>query len=70
MRAAHPNWLGAPLNVTGCAFAGKLLGGGSYASGGIVGWNRPTGTCTLTNCLYAPASATGSENAEKHGEAD
>ena len=52
---------GASLNVTGCAFAGKLLGGGSYASGGIVGWNRPTGTVTLTNCLYAPASATGSE---------
>ena len=53
---------GASLNVTGCAFAGKLLGGGgSYASGGIVGWRRTTDTCTLTNCLYAPASATGSE---------
>jgi hypothetical protein len=52
---------GASLNVTGCAFAGKLLGGDSYASGGIVGWRRTTDTCTLTNCLYAPASATGSE---------
>jgi len=52
---------GASLNVTGCAFTGKLLGGDSYASGGIVGWRRTTNACTLTNCLYAPASATGSE---------
>ena len=51
----------ASLNVTGCAFVGKLLGGGSYASGGIVGWRRTTNACTLTDCLYAPASATGSE---------
>lgn len=57
------------LNVTGCAFTGKLLYTGAKATtscGGFVGWTSG-GTINFTNCLYAPASATGSEHAINEG---
>ena len=59
----------ASLSMTGCAFTGKLLTTNSTTScGGFVGFRWYTGTLTMTDCLYAPASATGSETWISDGE--
>ena len=56
---------GGTLNITGCAFTGKLLSTGSPATtkcGGIVGYSHVSGTAVnITNSLYAPAALVGSE---------
>jgi hypothetical protein len=56
---------GGTLNITGCAFTGKLLSIGSGATtkcGGIVGYSHVSGTAVnITNSLYAPAALVGSE---------
>ncbi len=56
---------GGTLNITGCAFTGKLLSIGSGATtkcGGFVGYSHKNGTAVnITNSLYAPAALVGSE---------
>ncbi len=56
---------GGTLNITGCAFTGKLLSTGSAATtkcGGFVGYSHVSGTAVnITNSLYAPAALVGSE---------
>ena len=56
---------GGTLNITGCAFTGKLLSIGSGATtkcGGFVGYSHVNGTAVnITNSLYAPAALVGSE---------
>lgn len=48
-------WSGGTLNITGCAFTGSLTGSGN-AFGGFLGYKE--GTCSMTDCLFAPASVT------------
>ena len=43
------------LTVSGCVFDGRLLTtNGTTLCGGLIGWRY--GTCTLSDCLYAPAT--------------
>ena len=47
------------LTITGCVFDGIINMPGVEGLGGFVGWNESNsgGTTTITNCLFAPASA-------------
>ena len=47
------------LAITGCVFDGIFNGPNVRGWGGFVGWNESNGggTTTITNCLFAPASA-------------
>ena len=47
------------LTITGCVFDGIINMPGVEGLGGFVGWNESSsgGTTVITNCLFAPASA-------------
>ena len=52
---AMPN--GGTLNITGCAYTGRLLtNSGTTNCGGFVGWYN-SATITVTNSLYAPTGS-------------
>ena len=50
---------GNTLGIEGCVFNGKLLGSSTNSCGGFVGWRKKT--VYISNSLFAPAAATGSE---------
>ena len=47
---------GAVLNITGCAFNGRLLGSDTNSCGGFVGWRNKG--LTITDSIFAPSSVT------------
>ena len=50
------NQRGGALTVSGCIFDGRMLTtNGTTLCGGLVGYHN-NGTCTLSDCLYAPAT--------------
>ena len=52
---AMPN--GGTLNITGCAYTGRLLSNSATTNcGGFVGWYN-NATITITNSLYAPSGS-------------
>ena len=60
--------------LTGCVFAGKLLGSSTNCCGGLVGWcaTNLKASLTIENCLYAPQertiSASGSQTFSRGGD--
>lgn len=46
------------VNVSGCVFAGKLLGSDTGNCGGFVGWTESDGKVNFTDCLFAPQEVT------------
>ena len=49
------NQRGGTLTLSGCVYDGRLLTtNGTTLCGGFVGWRA--GTCTISDCLYAPAT--------------
>ena len=46
------------LTLTGCAFAGKLLGNSTNSCGGLVGWTASSASTNVINSLFVPAEVT------------